>query len=88
MILIQGYGEMNSRKIENPVLIRYFELTNDEFFVSNETAASGIKITNMSSNGTVGHAEAFAENPELDRAFESGLIESKRFRRKYNGIPL
>ncbi|VTP90805.1 Uncharacterised protein [Sphingobacterium daejeonense] len=38
LIMMQGYGKMNDWTIETPALIRYGQLTNDEFFVSEEAA--------------------------------------------------
>lgn len=49
MIMMQGHGTMNSHQIETPALIRYGELTNDEFFISERAAREGVKITNNSS---------------------------------------
>ncbi|MHA1380400.1 MAG: hypothetical protein ACTSRG_18700 [Candidatus Helarchaeota archaeon] len=48
LIMIQGHGTLNYWKIETPTLIRYGQLTNDEFFVSEETARSGVEIKNLS----------------------------------------
>ncbi len=48
MIMLQGYGLMNNWKIETPSLIRYGQLTNDEFFISEQVAKEGITISNQS----------------------------------------
>lgn len=48
MILTQGYGELGSHQLETPSLIRFGQLTNDEFFVSADAAKNGVKITNKS----------------------------------------
>jgi len=48
MILMQGHGTMGAWNIETPALIRYGQLTNDEFFVSAAAAAEGVTITNPS----------------------------------------
>ena len=47
-ILVQGYATFGEWKIEPPMLIRFGELTNDEFFVSEKAAKSGIAIKNLS----------------------------------------
>lgn len=65
MILIQGRGKMNDWDIETPTLIRYGELTNDEFFVTAAAAESGVRITNMSQNEPLVMLKHFAENSEL-----------------------
>jgi len=48
LILMQGHGTMGVWNIETPTLIRYGQLTNDEFFVSAAAAAEGVTITNPS----------------------------------------
>ena len=65
MILIQGKGTMNGIKIETPALIRFDELTNDEFFVSEKAATAGVTITNVSDTEPVVILKHFAENKEL-----------------------
>ena len=70
MILIQGYGTMGKWEIETPTLIRYGELTNDEFFVSEEAAKKGVTIVNKSSNEPLVMLKHFAENPDLIKFFK------------------
>lgn len=48
LILTQGNGRLGVHKVETPSLIRFGQLTNDEFFVSADAAKRGIKITNES----------------------------------------
>jgi hypothetical protein len=66
-ILIQGRGRFGEWEIETPTLIRYGELTNDEFFVTERAAKGGIWITNTSSTEPIVMLKHFAENPELDK---------------------
>jgi len=47
-IAIQGHGKMNGNLVESPVLIRYGQLTYDEYFVSLTAANEGVHITNSS----------------------------------------
>ncbi len=47
-ITMQGHGKFGEWDIETPALIRYGQLTYDEFFVTEEAAKKGIKITNPS----------------------------------------
>jgi hypothetical protein len=47
-ITIQGYGMLNQVKIESPTMIRFNELTSDEFFVTEDAAKKGVRITNNS----------------------------------------
>ncbi|MCQ2796336.1 MAG: hypothetical protein MJ213_03415 [Bacilli bacterium] len=70
MILIQGHGSMGKWEIETPTLIRYGELTNDEFFVSEEAAKKGVTIVNKSSNEPLVMLKHFAENPDLIKFFK------------------
>ena len=66
-ITLEGHGKMEAFDIETPTLIRYGELTNDEFFVSEKKAKAGVTITNTSSCEPIVILKHFAENPELDR---------------------
>lgn len=46
VIVLQGHGKMNDTDIESPTLIRYGDLTRDEFFVPYPTANAGVTIEN------------------------------------------
>jgi len=48
LILTEGRGKLGGWDVETPIIIRYGELTRDEFFVTNDAAHSGIVITNTS----------------------------------------
>jgi len=48
MITMQGHGRMGAWEVEAPTLIRFGELTSDEFFVSAAAARAGVKISNPS----------------------------------------
>lgn len=64
-ILIEGRGKFGKWDIETPTLIRYGELTNDEFFVTESAAKKGIVITNTSKTEDLVMLKHFAENPDL-----------------------
>ena len=64
-ILLQGRGTCGVWEIETPTLIRYGELTNDEFFVTEAAAKAGVTITNTSKTEPIVMLKHFAENPEL-----------------------
>ncbi len=49
LICVQGYGRFGVHPISSPSLIRYGELTEDEYFVTYEAATAGVQITNNSS---------------------------------------
>lgn len=65
MILLQGRGKMGVWELETPTLIRYGELTNDEFFVTEKAAKQGVTITNISKTEPIVMLKHFSENPEL-----------------------
>jgi hypothetical protein len=65
-ITMQGHGKFGVWDIETPALIRYGQLTNDEFFVSEAAAKEGIVITNPSKNDPIVMLKHFGpENPDL-----------------------
>jgi hypothetical protein len=47
-ILVQGWGKFGKHAAETPSLIRYGQMTQDEFFVSADAAGKGIVIENRS----------------------------------------
>ncbi|MCS7070987.1 MAG: hypothetical protein NZM00_05740, partial [Anaerolinea sp.] len=49
LICVQGYGRFGPHPISAPSLIRFGEMTEDEFFVTYEAAAAGVTIANLSS---------------------------------------
>jgi hypothetical protein len=66
LIMVQGYGSLNDWKIETPILIRYGQLTNDEFFVSESAAKQGVIIKNHSDLEPLVMLKHFGpENPDL-----------------------
>ncbi len=48
MYVVQGHGTMNDWDIESPALIRYGQLTYDEYFVTESAAKEGVTFTNPS----------------------------------------
>ena len=66
MIMMQGHGRMGAWEIETPSLIRFGELTSDEFFVSEAAAKTGVKIVNYSKTEPIVMLKHFGpENPDL-----------------------
>lgn len=47
-IVVQGHGTMGKLSTNAPAMIRFGQMTEDEFFVTAEAARNGIKITNES----------------------------------------
>lgn len=48
LIVTQGRGTLDGLPLETPVLVRYGELTSDEYFVSAEAAGRGVRVVNSS----------------------------------------
>lgn len=65
LINLQGNGTINAQPLETPTLIRYGQLTFDEYFVTADAAARGVVITNTSATEPIVMLKHFAENPEL-----------------------
>ncbi len=66
MIMMQGRGKMGVWEIETPSSIRYGQLTNDEFFITEKAAIEGVTITNMSTTDPIVMLKHFGpENPDL-----------------------
>lgn len=64
-ICIQGQGRFGVHPVESPAQIRYGQLTNDEYFVTERAAKEGIRITNTSECDNLVILKHFAENPDL-----------------------
>ena len=66
MILLQGHGRMGPWEIDSPAIIRFGQLTMDEFFVTEEAAQKGVVISNPSRTDPIVMLKHFGpENPDL-----------------------
>ncbi len=65
LIMLQGHGKLNDWDIETPALIRYGQLTHDEYFVTDAAAKRGVVISNLSKSDPIVMLKHFAENPDL-----------------------
>lgn len=66
MIMMQGHGTMGIWDIETPALIRYGQLTHDEYFVSENAAKKGVRIVNKSKSDPIVMLKHFGPgNPDL-----------------------
>jgi hypothetical protein len=66
MIMVQGHGTMGVWDIETPTMIRFGQLTHDEYFISEQAAREGVRITNPSETDPVVMLKHFGpENPDL-----------------------
>lgn len=67
LIMMQGHGKMGVWDIETPTMIRYGQLTNDEFFVSEKAAMEGVQITNHSTTDPIVMLKHFGpNNPDMN----------------------
>src|SRR5699024_1286150 len=62
LYMLQGHGKLNEWDLETPSMIRYHELTNDEFFVTKSAANQGVTITNLSKTEPIVMLKHFAGN--------------------------
>jgi hypothetical protein len=66
MIMMQGHGKMGAWDIETPALIRFGQLTHDEYFVSEKAAMAGVIISNHSKTDPIVMLKHFGpDNPDL-----------------------
>ncbi|HSV85240.1 MAG TPA: hypothetical protein VLH85_01605, partial [Levilinea sp.] len=67
MILQQGHGKMGAWEIDSPAIIRFGQLTMDEFFVTEEAARQGVVISNPSRTDPLVMLKHFGPgNPDLN----------------------
>jgi hypothetical protein len=65
-IMMQGHGTMGVWGIETPTMIRYGQLTYDEFFVTEQAAKEGVTIKNLSKTDPIVMLKHFGpNNPDL-----------------------
>ena len=66
LIMMQGHGRMGAWDIETPALIRFGQLTHDEYFVSERAARKGVRIVNPSATDPIVMLKHFGPgNPDL-----------------------
>jgi len=69
MIMLQGHGKIGVWNLETPAMIRFGQLTYDEFFVSEKAAEEGVLIKNMSQTDPIVMLKHFGPgNPGLTRS--------------------
>jgi len=66
LICMQGHGSFGGLQIESPAIIRYGQLTFDEYFVSEPAAQTGVTISNASPSDPLVILKHFGpENPDM-----------------------
>ncbi|HZH61876.1 MAG TPA: hypothetical protein VEY70_20350 [Metabacillus sp.] len=63
--MLQGHGKFGVWDIETPSMIRYGQLTNDEFFVTEPAAKTGVTVTNHSTTEPIVLLKHYAGNSLL-----------------------
>jgi len=67
-IMMQGVGYMEEEMIETPSIIRYGQITRDEFFVTKDRANQGVRIRNISDNQNIVMLKHFGpDNQDADK---------------------
>ena len=67
LINLQGHGTFGDRPLETPALIRFGQLTHDEYFVTENAAREGVVITNPSPTDPIVMLKHFGpDNPDLN----------------------
>ncbi len=65
-IVTQGRGTLGAWTVESPTLVRFGQLTADEYFVSEEAARGGVLVKNLSETEPLVMLKHFGpENPEV-----------------------
>lgn len=67
-IMVQGHGTLGRHPIETPSMIRFGQLTCDEYFVSAQAAATGVTIHNPSTSDPIVMLKHFGPTDEAPRA--------------------
>ena len=50
LICVQGFGRINGLELSSPNMIRFGQLTNDEYFVTQDASRDGVRFENLAAN--------------------------------------
>jgi hypothetical protein len=65
-IILSGHGKFGNHEAATATLVRFGQLTSDEFFVSHEAATTGVRVQNLSEHEEMVILKHFGpRNPEL-----------------------
>lgn len=70
LICVQGHGQIQGMDIAAPGLIRFGQMTEDEFFVTESAAKAGVKFVNRSASEPLVVLYHFAEHPDREAAIQ------------------
>ena len=65
LICVQGFGRINGLELSSPNMIRFGQLTNDEYFVTQKASCDGVRFENMSTSEPLVMLCHFAEHSKL-----------------------
>ena len=68
LVCVQGHGTLGAWPIESPALIRFGQLTHDEYFVSYAAAQAGVTVANPSKSDPLVILKHFGPNPDAPAA--------------------
>lgn len=63
LLCIQGFGTINGQELSSPSMIRFGELTNDEYFVTEPASKAGVEFRNLSTTEPLVILRHFANKP-------------------------
>ena len=64
LLCIEGYGTIGDEELSAPNMIRYGQLTRDEYFVTESAAKEGVRFVNHSSTEPLVILRHFSEHPD------------------------
>ncbi|MEF9972754.1 MAG: hypothetical protein RR893_02385 [Clostridia bacterium] len=64
LICVQGFGKIGDAQLSSPNMIRFGQLTNDEYFVTATASAEGVRFTNLSKTEPLVVLRHFSEHPD------------------------
>jgi len=64
LICVQGFGTINGMELSSPNMIRFGQLTHDEYFVTESASKAGVTFTNLSRSEPLVILRHFARRPE------------------------
>ncbi|MDO4546773.1 MAG: hypothetical protein Q4D04_01605 [Clostridia bacterium] len=64
LLCVQGFGKIGDAELSSPNMIRFGELTRDEYFVTAPAAAQGVKFTNLSTTEPLVVLRHFSHHPD------------------------
>ena len=64
LLCVEGFGTIGNKELSAPTMIRYGQLTCDEYFVTESAAKEGVKFINLSTTEPMVILRHFSEHPD------------------------